>query len=98
MKIIASKGVAWCGDSEVFLVEATAGELANIAGAQYVGSGFKPAVGMSLDVSTIWRRLRDIDNARSNLEGAQKTLRAIADLCEPLKDAVTFQDTDREES
>lgn len=84
------KVIAHIKQDEVLLVQMTAREFANIAGIDYEREIAPPQVygrrltgmevGTVLEVSPAWRRLREQDRLKDQLEGAAKSLESLAAL------------------
>lgn len=74
-------------DGSGFIVEASAKELANVAGFYWEGDDKCPRlqVGRVLEVGAMYTRLTALKRAESELAGAQTTLRAVADLLDPIR-------------
>lgn len=88
MKIIGTAA------NEAFIVTATETELARVAGANglrsYASSGLPMiAVGATIDVNAMYNRLVALHAAEDELAKAQKTLRAVADLIDPIRPTIT---------
>ena len=84
MKIIAntSKPGSY---SRVFLVEATADELAKITGQSYASAMDKvPEIGDTIHVEAMYNHLRKLQASEKEMANTAKLLRAAATLCESL--------------
>lgn len=84
MKIIGSAG------RDEFIVSANATELARIAGFYYGSEKGCPPIliGASIEVSAMYDRLRKLSEAAGQMRRVQQTLRAVADLIEPIPPAI----------
>lgn len=75
-----------------FIVTATLNELARVAGAYNARYGYTatPAikVGARIDVAAMYDRLIALRAAESELAKAQNTLRAVADLIDPIRPTI----------
>ena len=73
---------------EAYIITATRDELAHIAGFAYAHEAPPIGIGATIDVHGMYNRLKALEAAGRELAGAQKTLRAVADLIDPIVPAI----------